>query len=132
VVNIRAVYGRWQRVVQGASNTAHAPSHAVFPAVTADGRVRVSRDTGRARVDFAQLDEPISYSSLDKIFQRAVVGSGVLSNRVGKFTMHCTRRGGAQHRFMYAETLWGLAPLKWWAGWASGEEVSCALNPLHR
>ena len=40
------------------------------------------------------------------------------------FTTHCFRRGGAQYRFIFAPQRWSLARIRWWGGWAKGENVS--------
>lgn len=43
-----------------------------------------------------------------------------------KFTTHCFRRGGAQYRFMFAPLgkKWPLRTVRWWGGWAEGEQVT--------
>lgn len=40
-----------------------------------------------------------------------------------RFTFHCFRRGGAQHRFMFAPEngRWPLKMVKWWAALSPGE-----------
>jgi hypothetical protein len=37
------------------------------------------------------------------------------------YTLHCFRRGGGQHRFLFAAKQWNLRSCKWWGGWAPGE-----------
>lgn len=66
----------------------------------------------------------------------------VLGNRSGmldavygnhfKLSAHCFRRGGAQHRFMFAapESRMNLKETKWWAGWAVGESAEVVVKYL--
>lgn len=54
----------------------------------------------------------------------------VAGAKLSKFyTTHCFRRGGAQHRFMYAPLgkRWSLSIIRWWGGWAIGEHVSTTI-----
>lgn len=46
------------------------------------------------------------------------------------YTTHCFRRGGAQYRFMFAALgkRWSLAIIRWWGGWAVGEQVRYGLS----
>jgi hypothetical protein len=71
----------------------------------------------------AQAAEAMPATAFDRIFERVVEQSGVLAGLKGRYTSHCTRRGGAQHRFMFAKRRWILTNLKWWGGWAPGESV---------
>ena len=52
--------------------------------------------------------------------------SGIDKLVIGNFTTHTFRRGGAQHRFTDMEPTkrWSLARVRWWGGWADGEQVS--------
>lgn len=44
----------------------------------------------------------------------------------GNYSSHCFRRGGAQYKFMFAPfgKRFSLSIVRWWGGWAQGEEVS--------
>ena len=54
----------------------------VFPAVGANGVVQPS--------------EPLTQDNVQKMLSEATAGSGI----EGKYSMHCFRRGGAQHWFI--------------------------------
>lgn len=46
--------------------------------------------------------------------------------------MTCLRRGGSQYRFMYAPIgkRWSLSIIRWWGGWAAGEQVDTLMRYL--
>lgn len=80
----------------------------VFPAVGANGVLQPGSQLG--------------HDTVQKWITEATEGASVFKN----FTTHCFRRGGAQHRFLYAPTgqRWSLDVIQWWGGWAEGEQVS--------
>jgi len=80
----------------------------VFPAVGANGVLQPGSQLG--------------HDTVQKWITEATEGAGVFKN----FTTHCFRRGGVQHRFLYAPTgqRWSLDVIQWWGGWAEGEQVS--------
>lgn len=82
----------------------------VFPAISARGDLK--------------FGEKISRPGIDALLAEVVDASQVLKGRIGKFTLHCFRRGGAQFMFMWAENKWSLKVVKWWGGWSSNEDVS--------
>lgn len=47
-----------------------------------------------------------------------------------KFTIHCFRRGGAQHRFVTGRNRWPLDVVKWWGGWGAGDDVNTIIRYL--
>ena len=71
--------------------------------------------------------EPLAHDSVQKWITEAVKGAGINGN----FSTHCFRRGGAQYRCMYAPPgqIWTLGVIRWWGGWAEGENVSPAIGP---
>ena len=79
----------------------------VFPAIGANGK--------------PQLGEPLTTDTVQKMLNEAIAGSGI----EGKYTMHCFRRGGAQHWFIHApeREKWSLDVCQFWGGWAEGEQV---------
>jgi hypothetical protein len=85
----------------------------IFPAIASTGLLK--------------FGEPMSRSGIEVLLGQAVDGSGVMAGRNGKFTTHCFRRGGAQHRFMWADRKWSLKAVKWWGGWSSSENVRASL-----
>ncbi|KAF9084375.1 hypothetical protein BGX27_003824, partial [Mortierella sp. AM989] len=56
--------------------------------------------------------------------------AGILEGKHGRYTTHCFRRGGAQHRFMFAKEKWSLKAIKWWGGWSEGEGVGTIMKYL--
>ncbi|RLN98536.1 hypothetical protein BBJ28_00014411 [Nothophytophthora sp. Chile5] len=75
-------------------------------------------DLTRIRIEWGVEMSPGAFNKLllDLGKQSGLLPPG--SAKVNRFTSHCFRRGGAQHRFMYADQLWSLRLIKWWAGWA--------------
>lgn len=55
---------------------------------------------------------------------------GAVSFELGKFTLHCFRRGWAQHRFVTGKNRWILDVVKWWGGWWTGDDVNNILRYL--
>ena len=45
-------------------------------------------------------------------------------------TTHSFRRGGAQHKFFYAEDKWSLSFLKYWCGWSPGHSNDVVMKYL--
>ena len=70
-------------------------------------------------------DRAISYQTARELLNKFTTEAG-LPNR---YSTHCFRRGGAQYRFMYAPIgqRWTLNAIRWWGGWADGEQVSVSL-----
>jgi integrase len=70
-------------------------------------------------------DEHIKHEAVQEMIKRYADLAGIVLGK-GNFTTHCYRRGGAQHRFMYAPVgkRWSLAKVRWWGGWAEGEQVT--------
>lgn len=67
------------------------------------------------------------------MISEAVSEAGIVSAVGGSFSTHCFRRGGAQYRFMFAPVgeRWTLQCVRWWGGWAKGENVGFALLVYH-
>ncbi|KIJ48361.1 hypothetical protein M422DRAFT_81339, partial [Sphaerobolus stellatus SS14] len=87
------------------------PEDFLFPSVSASGILHPGA--------------PISHDTVQKWLNEFVKGSRIQLNGL-KLTTHCFRRGGAQHRFMRAPVgqRWALREVRWWGGWADGEDVS--------
>ncbi|KAJ8487334.1 hypothetical protein ONZ45_g14383 [Pleurotus djamor] len=88
----------------------------IFPAIASTGKLK--------------FGEPMTRAGVEKLLDLVTSKSGVLKGRNGKFTTHCFRRGGAQYRFMWAETRWSLKAVKWWGGWSSSENVGTIMRYL--
>ncbi|KAK3833910.1 MAG: hypothetical protein JOS17DRAFT_62925 [Linnemannia elongata] len=92
------------------------PDDIVFPTLDAKGRIKYQE----------ALSQPRIQDWLDQLTNQ----SGVLAKRIGRFTTHCFRRGGAQFRFMFAKEKWPLKAVKWWgAGRRAGRRAK-DLAPL--
>lgn len=59
-----------------------------------------------------------------------IIPRNAAGNELGKFTAHCYRRGGAQHRFVTGKTRWPLDVVKLWGGWGTGDDVSTIIRYL--
>ena len=84
------------------------PDEYLFPHVSPNGQVNTAK----------AMDHSVLQKTLDDFSS----GSGLNV----KFTSHCFRRGGAQYRYIHcpAGERWSLSMVKWWGGWADGEQVS--------
>ncbi|KAG1725341.1 uncharacterized protein EDB91DRAFT_1062343 [Suillus paluster] len=95
------------------------PNDFIFPAMSANGVVHPG--------------QPISHDTVQKWINESTAGAGIRGN----FSTHCFRRGGAQYWFMFAPVgqRWTLAKVRWWGGWADGEQrdtlVRYLLDELH-
>ncbi|KAG2104313.1 uncharacterized protein F5147DRAFT_638301 [Suillus discolor] len=95
------------------------PNDFIFPSMGANG--------------IMQPGQPLSHDTVQKWIDEATTGAGIL----GCFSTHCFRRGGAQYWFMFAPVgqRWSLAMVRWWGGWADGEQrntlIRYLLDELH-
>lgn len=66
--------------------------------------------------------EHVSYDLIQSLLSKFTKAAGLTKI----YTTHCFRRGGAQYRFMFAPAgkRWPLLVIRWWGGWAVGEQVS--------
>ncbi|KAF9203533.1 hypothetical protein BGZ49_006312 [Haplosporangium sp. Z 27] len=100
--------GRWLRYLEGCMKRPLSDDDLIFPSLDSDG--------------FPNIGDKFSYARLQKLLDTITREAGLLENRKnGKYTTHCFRRGGAQHRFMFADEKWSLKAVKWWGGWSEGE-----------
>lgn len=69
----------------------------------------------------AYMDTPMDHDLVARYVNEFARAVGVLTD----FSSHCFRRGGAQYRFMYCPLgeRWSLSVIRWWGGWAEGEQV---------
>jgi hypothetical protein len=66
----------------------------------------------------------ISHDFFKKIL--LTVGSGEENG----YTLHCFRRGGSQHRFVYAAEKWSIRSCQWWGGWSDGDKSDTLMKVL--
>ncbi|KAF9143940.1 hypothetical protein BGX20_007072, partial [Mortierella sp. AD010] len=89
----------------------------VFPSIDKRGRPKIGEEISQSRV-----------LTLLESFSKA---AGLLDGKTnGKYTTHCFRRGGAQHRFMFTKNKWSLKALKWWGGWSERDGSSTIMRYL--
>ncbi|KAF9207016.1 hypothetical protein BGZ49_001352 [Haplosporangium sp. Z 27] len=71
----------------------------VFPGLATDGRVK--------------LKEPFSHTRIQALLDQFTTEAILLENKNknSRYTSHCFRRGGVQHRFMLAKEKWSLKSL---------------------
>ena len=95
------------------------PDDYIFPSVMSTSTYNI-QPTQQMSTDFVD--------SMLKMFTSAV-GLSSPKTDLCAYGTHCFRRGGAQHAFMWAPAgqRWTLSRIRWWGGWADGENVSFAL-----
>ena len=95
------------------------PEDYIFPAMSVNGVM--------------QPQEHISHDTVQNWINEATTGAEIRRASGGSFSTHCFRRGGAQYRFMYAPVgqRWSLAVVRWWGGWAEGENVRTLFRSLN-
>ncbi|KAJ7793916.1 hypothetical protein B0H14DRAFT_2622371 [Mycena olivaceomarginata] len=93
------------------------PEDYIFPAIGANGIV--------------QVGEHVSHDDVQKWIKEFTAGAK-LPQANGTFSTHCYRRGGAQYRFMFAPVgrRWTLRQVRWWGGWAEGENRDTLIKYL--
>ncbi|KAI9103450.1 hypothetical protein DFS34DRAFT_608753 [Phlyctochytrium arcticum] len=99
------------------------PDDYLFPQITQNSKTGVSP---------FRRESPLTTKMIGNYLQKCITGSNLLET-IGagyKFTTHCFRRGGAQHRFMYAKMRWSLKAVRWWGGWAKGESKDVIIKYL--
>ncbi|KAF9167284.1 hypothetical protein DFQ26_005100 [Actinomortierella ambigua] len=93
------------------------PDELVFPAIDASRIIRYGRKYSSHRIQ-TLLHQFTKAAGLHSTGQRS------------QYTTHCLRRGGAQHRFMFAKEKWSLKAVKWWGGWSAGEQEGTIMRYL--
>jgi integrase len=89
------------------------PSDYIFPHIPSNGLINPST--------------PLTHDVVQHLLTEFSLGAGVDRH----YTTHSLRRGGAQHRLMFAPLgeRWSLSVIRWWGGWAIGEHISCQHIP---
>ncbi|KAF8067580.1 hypothetical protein FPV67DRAFT_1561929 [Lyophyllum atratum] len=105
---------RWLRVLAALLGRELKPSDHVFPPISPNGSI--------------DPDKEMSYDSLMKMLKRYTMDAGIDRN----ITSHAFRRGGSQDRFVFAPPAlrWSLNRVRWWGGWAQGENVDTLMKYL--
>ncbi|KIM35710.1 hypothetical protein M413DRAFT_55263, partial [Hebeloma cylindrosporum] len=99
------------------------PDDYIFPAMGVNGIVHPR--------------ELMSHETVQKYIDEFTYSAGIAQATAGRFSTHCFRRGGAQYYFMFAPVgkRWSLRKVRWWGGWAEGEQgetlIRYLLDELH-
>ncbi|KAG0094482.1 hypothetical protein BGZ93_007150 [Podila epicladia] len=88
----------------------------LFPQLTSDGGI--------------QHDKPFSATQFSNLLNKYARNAGLMDHRYNLLDTHCFRRGGAQHRLMYAQDLWPFKAIKWWGGWSERESAEKIIEYL--
>ncbi|KAK7059511.1 hypothetical protein R3P38DRAFT_2758932 [Favolaschia claudopus] len=82
-------------------------------------RTTTSSRTSARMAPFMQK-KPMTHDHAQELINKFALGAKI--NKT--FTTHCLRRGGSQYRFMFAPIgkRWSLSIIRWWGGWAVGEQ----------
>ncbi|KAJ7027695.1 hypothetical protein C8F04DRAFT_1212340 [Mycena alexandri] len=113
-IDMKTHVGRWRTLYRELLGRDFEPDDYLFPFVSPNGTIHAKRPMTH---DTAQdlINEFALAAKIDKIF-----------------TTHCLRRGGSQYRFMFAPIgeRWSLSIIRWWGGWAEGEQVDTLMRYL--
>ncbi|KAG6834956.1 hypothetical protein H0H93_006101, partial [Arthromyces matolae] len=105
---------RWIRVLENLLGRPLEPADQIFPHISVNGTIYARQE--------------MSYDSFSKLLSKFSSGAQL----DGPYTTHSYRRGGAQYRFVFAPygTRWSLNKVRWWGGWAEGENVDTLMKYL--
>lgn len=98
---------RWLELYEKLLGRKLLPEDHIFPHLSTNGIIHPHKE--------------MSYDIFMKLFTSFTSSAGL----DGWFTTHSFRRGGAQYRFIFAPPSyhWLLNVVRWWGGWAEGENV---------
>ncbi|KAF5382515.1 hypothetical protein D9615_003084 [Tricholomella constricta] len=103
---------RWLKLYAALLGRELEPGDQLFPHISANGTIYPKQE--------------MSYATFSKLLTKFTSGA----NLVGWFTTHSFRQGGAQYRFVFAPRKWSLNKVRWWGGWAKGENVDTLMKYL--
>ncbi|RDB27874.1 hypothetical protein Hypma_002250 [Hypsizygus marmoreus] len=105
---------RWVGYLERRLGRPLAPDDYIFPYISPNGIIEIRRE--------------MTPDVIQKHLTDFTTGAGLEKH----YSTHCFRRGGAQYRFMYAPLgqRWSLAAVRWWGGWADGENVDTLMKYL--
>ncbi|KAG6818685.1 hypothetical protein H0H93_002806 [Arthromyces matolae] len=105
---------RWISVLENLLGRPLESDDQIFPHISINGTVYPRQE--------------MSYDSFSKLLSKFSLGAQLN----GPYTTHSYRRGGAQYRFVFAPygTRWSLNKVRWWGGWAEGENVDTLMKYL--
>ncbi|KAL6304303.1 hypothetical protein BKA93DRAFT_817719 [Sparassis latifolia] len=90
------------------------PEEFIFPTISVNGTV--------------QTQKGIDHNVVQKYLNEFAMAVGLHV----EYSTHCFRRGGAQYHFMFCPLgeRWSLSTVRWWGGWAEGENVDTLIRYL--
>jgi integrase len=97
----------WIQILEGRLGRPLSSDEYIFPYISSNGLIDPSA--------------PMTHDVVQNLLTEYSVGASVDRH----FTTHSLRRGGAQYRLMFAPLgeRWSLSVIRWWGGWAIGEQV---------
>ncbi|KAJ7028164.1 hypothetical protein C8F04DRAFT_1044291 [Mycena alexandri] len=104
----------WRKIYRQRLGREFEPDDYAFPYIAPNGIIHPKR--------------PMSHDLVQEHINEFARGAGI--DKI--FTTHCLRRGGSQYRFMFAAIgkRWSLTIIRWWGGWAEGEQVDTLMRYL--
>ncbi|EDR06462.1 uncharacterized protein LACBIDRAFT_328853 [Laccaria bicolor S238N-H82] len=104
----------WLKHLESRIGHSLQPDDFVFPYISQNGTINPKH--------------AMSYDTFQKLLSEFAAGAGLTK----VYTTHCFQCGGAQYRFMYAPIgrHWSLSIIRWWGGWAKGEQVDTMIKYL--
>ncbi|KAJ7616035.1 hypothetical protein FB45DRAFT_1106987 [Roridomyces roridus] len=104
----------WRKIYCQRLDRDFEPDDYVFPYIAPNGIIHPKK--------------PMAHDTIQELLNEFSTGAGL--DRI--YTTHCLRRGGAQYRFMFAPIgkRWSLSIVRWWGGWAEGEQVDTLMRYL--
>ncbi|KAJ7182077.1 hypothetical protein C8R46DRAFT_1314001 [Mycena filopes] len=106
--------GRWRTLYKRLIGRDFEPDDYLFPFVSSNGTIHAKR--------------AMTHDAVQDLINEFALAAEI--NKI--FTTHCLRRGGSQFRFMFAPLgqRWSLSIIRWWGGWAEGEQVDTLMRYL--
>lgn len=113
---------RWLEVYKAMLNRQFMPSDFLFPH---------SNDTV-TKLFFGEKMIPTTFMKTinSATSMSAIMPVNAAGEDLGRFTAHCFRRGGAQHRFVTGKSRWPLDVVKWWGGWGASDDFNTIIRYL--
>ncbi|KAJ7926602.1 hypothetical protein B0H13DRAFT_2229378 [Mycena leptocephala] len=105
----------WRKIYRQRLDRKFEPDDYVFPYISPNGTIHPKK--------------PLSHDLVQDYINEFASGASI--NKI--FTTHCLRRGGSQYRFMFAAIgkRWSLSIIRWWGGWAEGEQEAFTTLSQH-
>ncbi|KAK7013580.1 hypothetical protein R3P38DRAFT_3576197 [Favolaschia claudopus] len=105
---------RWRTLYRHVLGREFEPDDYLFPYISSNGTIHAKK--------------PMTHDHAQELINKFALGAKISKT----FTTHCLRQGGSQYRFMFAPIgkRWSLSIIRWWGGWAVGEQVDTLMRYL--